>query len=172
MIYHAIEGYTSEEELKQIAIWGKNVPLNGVVVEFGSLYGRSSVCWAVNCDPSVTIYCVDTFKSIDGTDISGVFLENTKHYKNIVPLKVESPDETTMFGKMIDLFFMDAAHKNPWCTQNILFYKNYMKPGGIMCGHDYHHSWPDVITTVDEMNLKWNGNLKLYERTSLWEMRV
>jgi len=98
-----IDGFMSESELIQIAAWAKNVPDNGVVVEFGSLYGRSSVCWAINCHPSCKIYCIDRFM-INGQDTFEVFLQNTSIYKNVIPLRGESPYGINYNGPLIDVF--------------------------------------------------------------------
>jgi predicted O-methyltransferase YrrM len=166
-----IPGFMSENELLQIAEWAKQVPKNGIIVEFGSLYGRSSVCWAMNCDPSVTIYCIDSFH--DGKqDCYDIFIENTKKYKNIVPIRGISPHKIKYPGDKINLFFMDAAHTNPYCVQNIEFYKQFMQEDSIMCGHDYSQSWPDVVDTVNKFSAGIGKTYKLYEGTSLWEIKV
>ena len=165
MLYDdAISGFTTISELKQIALWASNIPKNGIVIEFGSLTGRSAVCLAMNCDPSVTIYCVDRF------DNERIFKEHTSKYTNIIPIKGNSP-YINYLGGPVDLFFMDAAHTNPGCMLNLNFYKQFMKSDGIMCGHDYSTSWPDVITSVDLFSKQQNMMLTLYEGTSLWSIR-
>src|SRR5262247_2240319 len=54
-----IPGQIGWPELMAMARLAKSVPRNGVVVETGALFGRSSLVWARNVDPSVTVYCVD-----------------------------------------------------------------------------------------------------------------
>ena len=161
-----IPGFMTTSELKQIALWASNIPKNGIVIEFGSLYGRSSVCWAMNCDPSVTIYCVDRFDD----RYEHIFKEHTSKYSNIIPIKGNSP-HINYSGGPVDLFFMDANHTNPGCMLNLNFYKQFMKPDGIMTGHDYSKSWPDVVASVDLFSKQQDMVLTLYEGTSLWSMR-
>jgi len=161
----AIPGFTTISELEQIALWAKNVPKNGIVIELGSFKGRSSVCLAMNCDPSVTIYCVDRFR----VKYEHLFKENTSKYPNIVPIKGTSP-YIKYLGGPVDLFFMDANHTNPGFMLNLNFYKQFMKPNGMMCGHDYHTSWPDVIAGVELFSKEQNMMLTLYKNTSLWSI--
>jgi predicted O-methyltransferase YrrM len=164
-----IKGLVSIAELAQISIWAKQVPANGVILEFGSYHGLSSVCWAMNCDPSITIYCVDKFTDENDKDIYGEFLKNTSAYKNIIPIIGKSPN-IDYNGSLLDLFFMDAAHRNPECIINLMFYKKFMKDTGIICGHDYNDYWPDVKITVNAVAKILNKKVKLYEGTSLWEL--
>lgn len=162
-----VPGHMSEAELEQISIWAGKVPKNGVIVELGSLYGRSSICWAMNCDPSVTIYCIDDFYG----DKYDIFVKNTTNYKNIIPIRGLSPHRIAYPGNKIDIFFMDADHTNPGCFNNLIFFKNYIKPNGIMCGHDYNiNDWPDVVNTVLRIKKMYKKILVLHEKTSLWSM--
>ena len=161
-----IPGYMTESELEQIAVWAINIPKNGIVLEFGSFKGRSAICWAMNCDPSVTIYCVDRFDR----EYENIFKEHTSKYSNIIPIKGNSP-HIKYSGGPVDLFFMDACHTNPRCMSNLNFYKQFMKPDGIMAGHDYNPSWPDVVKSVDLFSKQQNMMLTLYEGTGLWSMK-
>ena len=54
-----IPGQIGWEALIAMARLAKRVPPNGVVVETGSLFGRSSFVWAKNVHPSVTVHCID-----------------------------------------------------------------------------------------------------------------
>ena len=54
-----ILGHMYEHELKVIEKWALTVPAGGVIVEIGSFFGRSAICWAMSADPSVKIYCGD-----------------------------------------------------------------------------------------------------------------
>jgi len=164
-----IKGHMPVTDLTQIAVWANQVPADGVIVEFGSYHGLSSVCWAMNCDSSISIYCIDRFIDENDNDIYGEFVKNTSAYKNVIPIKGKSPD-IGYNGPPIDLFFMDAAHYNPECIINLMFYKKFMKDTGILCGHDYDDDWPDVKITVNLVANMLNKKVKLYEGTSLWEL--
>jgi len=56
-----ILGWMVESELKVLETIAKQVPVNGNIVEVGSMFGRSAVCFAMSADPSVTINCIDYF---------------------------------------------------------------------------------------------------------------
>lgn len=164
-----IEGYMSEKELDQIAIWANDVPSGGVIIEFGSYYGRSSVCWAMNCDPSVTIYCIDKFV-LEEKEFYDDFLKNVSSFKNVIPIKGRSPWDITYNGPPVDLFFMDASHTNPNFTRNFMFYNKFVKDGGVLCGHDYCDEWPEVMSSVNHFADILNKKVKLYKGTTLWEL--
>ena len=163
-----IEGHMMESELRQIEKWASSVPENGVIVEVGSYLGRSSVCWAMSCKPSVTVYCVDTF--VDDYDI---FIENTKKFKNIIPIIGHSPDNICYPGKDIDIFFLDAQHENPSDIDNINYFTKFMKSGSILCGHDYYphppYYSPDIATNIKELEKRYSKPVIAHPFTTLWE---
>jgi len=183
----SIEGWMSEEELKQIEIWASSVPPDGVIVEVGSFKGRSTVAWATACHPSVTVYAIDKFHDSRRGDFYNEFLSNTSHLKNIKPLRGETPKKVKYEGTPIDVFFLDAAHVNPTDTIIINYYLPFIKKGGILCGHDYYDKSMfdlDFITTYDVKYFSAvNANVKflevllkkevtLYRNTTLWSFAI
>jgi predicted O-methyltransferase YrrM len=143
-----IEGWMSEEELKQIELWSTSVPLGGIIVEVGSYKGRSAIAWAGSCDPSVTLYCYDYFENDNG-DYYHEFLENTKNLMNIKSFKGSSPKQVSYTGSPIDIFFLDASHSGIQLTRLINHHLPLIKKGGMFCGHDYTSVWPGVVASVN-----------------------
>lgn len=188
-----IPGYMTEQELLIIEQLAKNVPVEGRIVELGSLFGRSAVCWAESADPSVEIICIDIFyeKTIPHHNhsieicnklnfpLSGVeynskklFEENTKQYPNIKMIRGFSPTEIVYDGKEIDFFFLDALHKNPSDWENILYFLPYIKEGGFIGGHDYRENFPDVIKNVKKLEEISLTEAITYKSESIWYMKV
>lgn len=182
-----ILGYTTPVELEVISSWAKHVPKNSTVVELGSFFGRSSIAWVENAHPSIKIYCIDWFLENlyidwnDGTQPSypakGVtynvwesFLDNTKNYSNIIPLRGNSPKDITYPGDLIDVLFIDLHHQNPVDIDNLNFFIPFMKPNGVICGHDYCDAWPDVKDNVKFLEEKFNKTATFYEGTTLWKI--
>jgi hypothetical protein len=185
----SIIGHMVEPELQVIETWAQNVPKNGVVVEIGSFFGRSAVCWAQSADPSVKIFCgdmfLDTFTTRDVTlTYPGapapattypqweIFQDNIKSFKNVFPMRGWCPHGITYPGDPIDIFFLDAAHMNPSDWENITYFSQFLKPNSIICGHDYIPQFPDVVENVRRLEKKYNTKVKTYEQTSLWSIAV
>ena len=171
-----IDGYMNEIELQCIERWASEVPENGVIVEVGSLFGRSAVAWAKSCDPSVTVYCVDSFYDPrTDTDFSDKFYENTADIPNIRPVVQVCPyfKYSKYIGEPADIFFLDALHINPNDWNNILFGLRNINSGGLLCGHDYGDAdWPDVTVNVKKLEEMLETPVTSYPGTSLWSFVI
>jgi predicted O-methyltransferase YrrM len=182
-----IFGFFSDLELEQTSLWAKEVPANGVIVEVGSFLGRSSVGWATACDPSVKVYCIDVFEEIrlnikgipenipnnNGKfNIFEIFKENTKDIKNIYPIKARNVKELPDIFDKIDIFFIDASHTNPSDMQYILHFIKFIKPGGLICGHDFTKKFPDVLTNVAILEKIYKTKVQRYQDSTLWSFRI
>ena len=49
-----------------------------------------------------------------------------------------------------DLVFIDADHRYEAAAADIAAWAAHVRPGGILCGHDYWPAWPGVMQAVDE----------------------
>ncbi len=170
-----VPGFMQENELKEIERLASQVPENGNIVEIGSLFGRSAVAWAKSCHPSVNVYCVDLFINIlenPSYNFFDKFVENTKDIPNIIPIKAMSPYifDAKIPDVKLDLVFLDAIHKNPIDIDNIRYFLPKIKSGGILCGHDYHPSWPDVIENVQMLEKELGSSVKITE--SIWQFTI
>lgn len=189
-----ILGWMADLELFYIQQWAKKVPKNGVIVEIGSFMGKSAVCWATHCDPTVKVYCVDKFdedyrpttlisskNQPENTSIPHngqvynvyeSFLENTACYKNIIPLRGNLPSEILYPGDAIDLLFVDLSHTNPIDWDSILFFKSFMKSNSIICGHDYTSLFPDVVENAKQLSEMYGNPVECKTNTLLWSVKV
>jgi hypothetical protein len=189
-----IPGHMFESELKIIESWARSIPKNGVVVEVGSFFGRSAVCWAMSADPSVKIYCGDRFSDQFTTSNAPVpmfgelaghplpnttyyqwhdFKENIKDFPNVIPMRGMCPQGITYPGDPIDIFFLDAAHTNPSDWENITYFSQFLKPNSMICGHDYFHSFPDVIENVKRLEDLHKTKATIYGNGgSLWSIAI
>jgi len=186
-----IRGWMPEIELKVIEKWAQLVPENGIIVEIGSLHGRSATCWALSARTS-TVYATDLFCDYVSTQIFDdamteyhnfprtgdvtsleVFINNTKHIPNIIPVKA---DHFPIIPKELDnitpnLLFLDALHKNPSDWDILEAWLPRIAPGGIICGHDYGlHEFPDVVENAQRL-CKMLGK-SLETEFSLWKIQL
>lgn len=171
----SINGHMTEIELQVIERWASAVPENGVIMEVGSLFGRSAYAWAKSCHPSVHVYCVDTFYDpTTDTDFYDEFCENTRDIPNITSIVQVCPyfRYSRHVDKQPDVFFIDAAHSNPNDWHIILYGLKHLKSGGLLCGHDYSPDWPDVVENVKQLEQMLGKPATLYADTSLWSFEV
>lgn len=146
-----IRGWMFENELQVIELLARKVPEYGVIVEVGSFCGRSTTCWALSAPKTSSIYCYDCFYESLQDDLGEycntweIFKKNTEKFTNVVPYRGFCPDETKYYdSRPIDVFFIDAVHKNPTDWNIIEHFLPFVKVGGIIAGHDYSHP-PDMI---------------------------
>jgi len=183
-----ILGHMSESELTVIESWAYSVPEHGVIVEIGTFFGRSAVCWAMTADKSVKIYCGDiwpdsftyneshvtesTPKKNHNYNLWQDFKNNIKEFSNIIPMRGLCPQEISYPGDPIDIFFLDAAHTNPSDWENLEYFMQFMKPTGMICGHDYNTDWPDVVENVHRLENMLNRKAKIHPMGCLWSISL
>jgi hypothetical protein len=100
------------------------------------------------------IKIIDEYFLIDNTG-KLVFEYITKNFNNITLHKAFSPADIQYWNTPIDVYFEDATHYNPELNSNIEFWKNFVKPGGYIVGHDYRTNTSDVIQEFN--NLIYSG---------------
>jgi len=165
-----IPGQIGWDGLLGLARCATMVPKGGVVVETGSLFGRSSYVWAMNIDPTAKVYCIDPWKrehwivelvekrqnvempfSIEAHEFY------TKECRNITRIQGYSPDVVeTWWSTPIDLYFDDSDHNEPGLSRNWDFWVPRVKPGGIICGDEYYPDYPDVLAKIRAYEKLWN----------------
>jgi predicted O-methyltransferase YrrM len=70
----------------------------------------------------------------------------------------------------LDMVFIDADHKYEIVIADIRAWLPKVKPGGILCGHDYRRPGDDVNRAVDE--LLGSDRIKLLGRSAIWWLRL
>ena len=170
----SIPGHMSEQDLIYIAEVAAQVPKNGVIVELGSYKGQSSYAWGASCDHSVNVYCIDIFVPLDMTepDFFDDFTKNTSSLPNVTPIRGIAPVLLDYPGYMIDVFFNDATHYHPYDWNNIQYFSQFIKPGGLLMGHDYSQEWPDVIDNVRRLEEELSQKVTEYPGSSIYSFRL
>jgi hypothetical protein len=80
----------------------------------------------------------------------------------------------SQYDEQIDIFFLDAAHCNPSDIEYINYFTNFIKPGGMIIGHDYNtlgHS-PDIMANIKLLEERYNKPVTVSEGTSLWSFTL
>jgi predicted O-methyltransferase YrrM len=158
-----IPGQISTADLKALEFLAQTVPKYGIIIELGSLFGKSSWCLAKSCDPTVTVHCVDNWqyiihskqKNLNGKEITKeLHIEYTNDCHNIVRHKTQIQNFTKQWsGGRVDLIFIDAIHELKNDFKNCLReWKNRsLKSHGIISGHDYNGEFPEKDIWIEEL---------------------
>lgn len=79
------------------------------------------------------------------------------HYPNITCIKNDTlkPIDHLEWDKLIDVYFEDGMHRNPWLHDNLNYFCSHLKVGGLLLVHDCMHyedeRFKDVIDNVDRL---------------------
>ena len=152
------------------------ISAGGIVVEIGSLYGRSAYCLAKS-NPGITLYCIDYFNvnlvAIPPYHASRqTFQYFTKDCPNIVPVQLLPEQVMPRRLTMVDMVFIDAVHRNPRDWEFIDFWLPKIKPGGILCGHDCSPAWPDVIVNAARLEELGYARLPMRPGSSIYSFVI
>lgn len=193
-----IKGWMTQQELVILESWATGLEPGSTIVEIGSLYGRSSYCLAASAPEGSMVYCYDrwlgdlsdetirTFTEdqikTHGFPTTGIynthdyFIKNTESLKNIRSKKISDYTEIAWpHGRIVDLFFIDAAHENPSDWEYIDYWRLFVKKDGYICGHDYYpdsNTFPDICKNVKMLEEIYNTSVETYKNTSLWRIRA
>jgi hypothetical protein len=144
----------------------ENLNSNSVVCELGSHVGSSGSLFAYYCK---LVYCVDIWSNTDDEIDFDIYMNN---FTNVTKIKNTSVGTSFMFpDHNFDLVYIDAAHDYKSVSEDIAHWKNKVKLGGFLAGHDYNESSSlskDVIKAINESLGKPD---KVYEDSS-WIKRL
>jgi len=138
------------QELQWMVDTGNVLPPGSIILEVGSLFGRSTAAWCQGAGRDKIVICVDTWEGTpqyttpDGPhrafleeDVYAIF-HNTLHSLGYYPaaLKMSSLDAAKLFADhSLDRVFVDGNHFmigedcDAWAPK--------IKHGGSLCGHDW-----------------------------------
>lgn len=160
------EGYFTHADIATYRRLVQQIPAGGSMVEIGSHLGKS-LCSVADIirDRFLKVACVDLWHdnwSPSGrSEHSGEAGSNRleRFRENCQKFELE-PDilrgtSKEMAAKVedgsLDLIFIDAGHTFDDVMADIAAWRPKLRPGGILCGHDYHHNnfdWVDVKRAV------------------------
>lgn len=181
MDIQSIPGWFNKRDEKTVEALSCLLPYNSKVVEVGSHYGRSTVCWAQNLKSGSVVTAIDPwdvfqrdierqllveYKSSLPFPVSfcmrnrlHVFLHYTRPFSNIRAYPAFSPLEPSREEAYqdlydIDLVFIDGEHTEKAVLADLDFWYDRLGPSGILCGHDYKDEYLEVMKAVDDFSEK------------------
>lgn len=134
----------------------------GNVVEVGTYYGRSAVAIASKLKQNGGfLTCVDPWqdfvseggKLIKGSQAFVPFQANMETLALPVTwIRGRSPDVASRWQDgSLDMVFLDGDHSVEGVTADIKNWRGKLKPGGLLCGHDYLIERPGVLKAVKSL---------------------
>lgn len=161
-------GMVSDFEIMWLA---KKAQSYTLIVEIGSYLGKSTRALADNTEG--VVLAVDTWKGPLGLNDSGPiepfeqkFRENLADLiaiNKVVPL---TPDSPLLQRVIPDFVFIDGDHHYEAVKKDILTWKQRIRPGGVISGHD--SCCPDVEKAVYELL----PSIIFVESTQIWWAHV
>lgn len=156
--------WMEDDDKKAVALLAKQVKPNSVIIETGTAFGGSAKILHENLPLGCHLYCIDPlWNSHDSLDALrwlsndvyelcdlksyGSALEFTKQYlgdpDNVTFVAAESPyGITDQCPPLVDMVFEDSSHQHPQLDDNLDFWWQRLRPGGILSGHDF--GWYDA----------------------------
>lgn len=164
----SIDSLTNRSESLALHRLCSLLPEKARVLEIGSFNGASAVAMGFALQRiDGCIYCIDPWFDYAGQeDFSDLEAERIADRKIIASFlghtgflgsRVKMMRGTLadfagmVSGQNFDLIFIDGAHDYDSVRHDILVSLAALKPGGILCGHDYHSMGHGVRRAVDEL---------------------
>ncbi len=134
------------------------------IVEVGSWTGGSALVLA-EAAPEAKVYCVDCWAEGQGAPPVGgmadyspleafqAFCHNMGDLllERVFPLRGLSSVWAPVFPLWADLIFLDGDHSYKEVRRDIELWYPKVRPGGILCGHDYERQFPGLKQAVNEL---------------------
>jgi predicted O-methyltransferase YrrM len=160
-----IDGWMEEDELEFLHAMASACTTG---IEIGAFKGRSTcaLAHALKDKKDARLSVIDTF---EGTGTSREaefkghperlfreFMENLGERDLagvVIPFLGSSGDRVLVNhfeDASVDFLFIDGSHDRESVTRDLALWTPKVKKGGVLCGHDYHETWPSVVEAVDE----------------------
>jgi hypothetical protein len=183
-----VSGWMEEAALRWLSFIAGYLTPGAQWVELGTWRGRSWACVALSLPAGSTIIAVDTFDGGTGTYDAAVEVELEKSggstEREFMAVRDEvmriRPDllcpviheftiqaATLVDGRSTDVVFVDAAHHTEGVTGDIKAWLPNLKPGGLLCGHDYADQ---RVRAAVHSFAGWHINV--VPNTSIWWTRM
>lgn len=164
-IAETIDGWMTRRELEWLFDTARTVPPGATWVELGTWKGRSFFTVAMGLPLRSRLVAVDSFArataalpSVPTTDWVWdhfvAVLHGVQKLREDLALLVQRSDTASaghLFAdRSVDVIFFDADHSRDGLAQDIDAWLPKLKPGGLLCGHDYNPGFPSVVALIDQ----------------------
>ena len=151
-------GVTTDEG-RHLGWLASQVSDDGLIVEIGTLYGRSTSFMAIGSKDSVRVYAIDCW---EGTHyhrmIKAVeYFAKLDLMGKIKIIKGYSEQVAKSFKGTIDMLYIDGDHSYESVKTDYEKWYPFLKKGGVVAFHDHiHPKYPGIVKFVAERPAKEN----------------
>ncbi len=147
----------SNDEIRFLVQLARNCDTGCRWLEVGSFCGRSLLTVGLSLPNGSTLESVDRNwgstrqAEISVHDVFQEIVQDRAETLNLHVIRATSEEASHVFR--VDWFnfaFIDAARDHDSVALDIRSWRTKIKPGGLICGHDYYAGWPGVVRAVDE----------------------
>ncbi len=166
-VWGSVPGWMSLPELEWLHNTASRLPAGSTWVELGTFAGRSLLCVALSLPEQSRLVAVDhklgrASASIDPRpkdverdlawrETLEIILDRRPDLSLITARATNTVMAHLVSAATADVVFIDADHTYDATRENIRLWRDKLKPGGLLAGHDYNpEDWPDVVRAVDE----------------------
>lgn len=178
-----IPGWANKDILNALGVHSSQIEDNGVILEIGGLFGRSTYMIGHSKKPSVKLITIDNWPTminstfhdgrcgadqlillnskiendfIEGADFFKLWKEFTKDIENNIGMRIPAESPNIDFP-MIDFIYHDAGHEYEEVYSDLVHWFPKLKQNGILIVDDYDPaSFPGVIQAVDQFATEHN----------------
>lgn len=141
-----------------------------IVVDVGSFAGRTAIDMA---DAGAIVHCVDHWQGNPDDRLGAApcnayerFLTNigSRLNRTIFVHRGDSLSVADEWDAIVDMVFIDASHDYESVKADIEAWSQFVRPGGFVCGRDYHDELPGVKHAADEYGIDGVANYVWFKR--------
>ena len=153
----SIIGEINLEEAIFLEKIARNIDKPGLIIEIGTLFGKSTMVIASNKPPECELITIDNYSwnpfglpSVIHYQITQHFLYDAINKYNVKVFNIDKEDFYAQFSDTTpSLVFLDAIHTYSETKKDILWAKRIN--ARLICGHDYDQvKHPEVVKAVNE----------------------
>lgn len=191
MIDLTIPGFLYKEDIQNYIDQAKTLNDDITIIEVGAGQGRVTCNLMNNISPKAKAHCIDMWpkdyivRSDDGPapvpNRMDTFIQNTAGL-NVTPHQMTAPP--THWDIRADMIIIDVRHDSDDWYKNIMFWNDYLEPGGIMMGTDFIKPWHieawhthpkfndrlDILHGVMQAANELNKKVIRYPNSTSWQL--
>ena len=174
-----VDGYMDPPELRWLAETAAFQAPGAVWVELGSWMGRSATAVSAALPADCTLHLIDDFSGPTTREKPNVAACERRLRATMACMQARSPGQvitltvgdSVILGRairhqVVDVVFIDGDHKFQHVVDDIEAWRQAIKPGGLLCGHDF----TNPCGVADAVRQRCPGFV-LVPGTSLWWAR-
>jgi predicted O-methyltransferase YrrM len=145
-------------------------------LEIGTYCGRSLLASCSGMSPGSSVVSVDDGSHWKITEwvlaVQQATIDLLPDHVSVKRLSMSSINaaiECSRKGLQFDSIFIDAEHFYAECKADIEAWMPLLKPGGLICGHDY---WTQDVGVMDAVNDVFEGRHEVVQGTRIWFHRA